>query len=226
MNKQVSVLFMLCGILFNATLLISNILAFKIISVGGITATAGLIIFPVSYILNDCIAEVWGFKKARFIIWTGFATNFLTVLLYQISVAIPPAPFWDFQDAYATVLSQTPRIAIASLCAFLVGSFLNAYVMSRMKIASKGKRFSVRAIVSTLIGESADSVIFFTVAFAGLFPATDLLIMIFTQALMKSGYEVIILPVTTRVVNYIKRVEGVDVYDHEISYNVLKVNEV
>ncbi|MCL1942302.1 MAG: queuosine precursor transporter [Candidatus Azobacteroides sp.] len=226
MNKQVSVLFMLCGILFNVAILISNILAFKIISIGGITATAGLIIFPVSYILNDCITEVWGFKKARFIVWTGFATNFLTVILYQISIVIPPAPFWGFQEAYTTVLSQTPRIAIACLCAFLTGSFLNAYIMSRMKTASNGKRFSVRAIVSTLIGESADSMIFFTIAFAGIFPASEIGWLIFTQTFMKSGYEVIILPVTTRVVNYIKRMEGVDVYDREISYNVLKINEI
>ncbi len=226
MNKQVSLLFMLCGILFNAAILISNILAFKIISIWGITCTAGLLIFPVTYILNDCIAEVWGFKKARFIIWTGFATNFLAVILFQISVAIPPASFWNFQDAYATVLNQTPRIAIASLSAFLVGSFLNAYVMSRMKVASGGKRFSVRAIVSTLIGETADSMIFFIVAFAGIFSISEVILMVFTQAFMKSAYEVIILPVTTRVVNYIKHVEGVDVFDDDLSYNILKVTEV
>lgn len=226
MNKKVSVLFMLCGILFNAALLISNILAVKIMSFAGITATAGLFVFPITYILNDCITEVWGFKKARFIIWTGFATNFLAVVFYQLSVAVPPASFWEMQDAYALVLSQTPRLAVASLAAFLSGSLLNAYVMSRMKISSKGKNFSLRAIVSTLIGETTDSMIFFFVAFAFVLPFNEVFIMIVTQAIMKSAYEVIILPVTTRVVKYIKKVEKTDVYDTNISYNILSIKEV
>ena len=119
-----------------------------------------------------------------------------------------------------------PRIAVASLIAFLAGSFLNAYVMSKMKIASNGKNFSLRAIVSTLIGESADSLIFFTIAFAGLITAGELLIMIGTQAVLKSLYEVIILPVTIRVVKYIKKVDGNDVYDLGTSYNILKVKDI
>jgi len=121
---------------------------------------------------------------------------------------------------------MAPRIAIASLIAFLVGSFLNAYVMSKMKIASKGKNFSLRAIASTLVGESADSMIFFPIAFAGLIPCKELLIMIGTQAVLKSLYEVIILPVTIRVVKYIKKVDGSDVYDIGTSYNVLKVKDI
>ncbi|MCD7973577.1 MAG: queuosine precursor transporter [Candidatus Azobacteroides sp.] len=226
MDKKVSALFMVCGILFNVTLLISNILAIKIISVGGITATAGLMVFPITYILNDCIAEVWGFKKARLIIWTGFISNFLAVLFYQLAVAVPAASFWEHQDSFASILSQTPRVAIGSLLAFLVGSFLNAYVMSRMKVSSGGKHFSVRAIVSTLIGETADSMIFFLVVFVTVLPLSEVMIMVFTQAFMKSAYEVVILPVTTRVVKYIKRVENVDVYDENISYNVLKLKEI
>lgn len=226
MTKKVSALFMLFGILFNATLLISNILAVKIISIGGLAATAGLLVFPITYILNDCIAEVWGFKKARFIIWTGFATNFIAVIFYQLAVAIPGAEFWNLQDAFASVLSQTPRIAFASLSAFLVGSFLNAYVMSRMKISSGGKNFSLRAIISTLIGESADSLIFYMVAFAWILPFQEILIMIASQTVLKSAYEILILPVTTRVVKYVKCVEDVDVYDSGISYNILKIKEI
>jgi len=226
MTKKVSALFMLFGILFNAALLVSNILAVKIISVGGITATAGLLVFPLTYILNDCIAEVWGFKKARFIIWTGFATNFIAVSFYQLAVILPAADFWESQDAFSAILSQTPRIAVASLLAFLVGSFLNAYVMSRMKIASAGRNFSLRAIVSTLIGEGADSLIFFLIAFAWILPFPEIGLMIVTQTILKSAYEVIILPVTTRVVKYVKRVENVDVFDSNISYNVLKVKEI
>ena len=217
---------MLLGILFNICLVASNLLETKVIQVFGITATAGLIVFPISYIINDCIAEVWGFKKARLIIWSGFAMNFFVVTLGLIAVAIPAAPFWEGEEHFDFVFGMAPRIVAASLMAFLVGSFLNAYVMSKMKIASNGKNFSLRAIVSTLIGESADSMIFFPIAFAGLIPAGELLIMIGTQAVLKSLYEVIILPVTIRVVKYIKKVDGNDVYDLGTSYNILKVKDI
>ena len=217
---------MLLGILFNVCLVASNLLETKVIQLGSITATAGLIVFPISYIINDCIAEIWGFKKARLIIWSGFASNFLVIAFGQLAVQLPAAPFWEGEAGFNFVFGMAPRIAIASLMAFLVGSFLNAYVMSRMKIASGGHHFSARAILSTLAGESADSLIFFPIAFLGLVPLNELLIMIGTQALLKSVYEVIILPVTIRVVNYIKRIDGSDVYDVDTSYNILKVKEI
>ena len=216
-TSTVTVPFMLLGILFNICLVASNLLETKVIQVFGITATAGLIVFPISYIINDCIAEVWGFKKARLIIWSGFISNFLVIGFAQLAVMLPAAPFWEGEEGFNFVFGMAPRIAIASLMAFLVGSFLNAYVMSKMKIASAGKNFSLRAIVSTLVGESADSMIFFPIAFAGLIP---------TQAVLKSLYEVIILPVTIRVVNYIKKVDGNDVYDVGTSYNILNVRDL
>lgn len=217
---------MLLGILFNVCLVASNLLETKVIQLGSITATAGLIVFPISYIINDCIAEIWGFKKARLIIWSGFASNFLVIAFGQLAVQLPAAPFWEGEAGFNFVFGMAPRIAIASLMAFLVGSFLNAYVMSRMKIASGGHHFSARAILSTLAGESADSLIFFPIAFLGLVPLNELLIMIGTQAVLKSVYEVIILPVTIRVVNYIKRIDGSDVYDVDTSYNILKVKDI
>ena len=226
MKEKVSVPFMLLGILFNVCLIAANLLETKVIQIGSLTVTAGLLVFPISYIINDCIAEVWGFKKARLIIWSGFAMNFFVVTLGLIAVAIPAAPFWEGEEHFDFVFGMAPRIVAASLMAFLVGSFLNAYVMSKMKIASNGKNFSLRAIVSTLIGESADSLIFFPIAFAGLIPAGELLIMIGTQAVLKSLYEVIILPVTIRVVKYIKKVDGNDVYDLGTSYNILKVKDI
>lgn len=226
MQKSVTVPFMLLGVLFNVCLIASNLLETKVIQVGGITATAGLIVFPVSYIINDCIAEVWGFKKARLIIWSGFAMNFLVVAFAQLAVMLPAAPFWEGEAGFNFVFGMAPRIVVASLCAFLVGSFLNAYVMSRMKIKSGGRHFSLRAVVSTLIGESADSIIFFPIAFGGLIPAQELVGMIFTQAVLKSMYEVLILPLTVQVVRYIKKVEGTDVYDRGISYNILKIKDI
>ena len=226
MQKTVTVPFMLLGVLFNVCLIASNLLETKVIQVGGVTATAGLIVFPVSYIINDCIAEVWGFKKARLIIWSGFAMNFLVVAFAQLAIMLPAAPFWEGEAGFNFVFGMAPRIVMASLCAFLVGSFLNAYVMSRMKIASRGRHFSVRAMVSTLVGESADSILFFPVAFGGMIPAEELLVMIFTQAVLKSLYELLVLPLTVKVVRVIKKIEQTDVYDTGISYNILKIKDI
>ena len=226
MKNKVSVPFMLLGILFCVCLVASNLLETKVVQLWGITATAGLVVFPISYIINDCIAEVWGFKKARLIIWSGFAMNFLVIGFAQLAVMLPAAPFWEGEEGFNFVFGMAPRIAVASLMAFLVGSFLNAYVMSKMKVASGGKHFSLRAILSTLVGESADSLIFFPIAFGGLIPVNELLIMVATQAVLKSLYEVIILPVTIYVVKYIKKVDGSDVYDEHISYNILKIKDI
>ena len=226
MNKSIPLSFMLLGILFSVCLILSNLLATKPITIFGFSATAALIIFPVSYIINDVIAEVWGYRKVRLMIWIAFAMNFLAILFMQLSVKLSPAPYWDGQQAYAQAFSQTPRVAFASLIAFLFGSFINAYVMSRMKIRAQGKRFGVRAIVSTLFGESADSLLFFSIAFAGIFAWKEILIMMVVETILKSAYEVVILPVTTVVVRYIKRTEKTDVYDEGISYHVLKIKDV
>ena len=226
MKEKVSVPFMLLGILFNVCLIAANLLETKVIQVGSLTETAGLLVFPISYIINDCIAEVWGFKKARLIIWSGFAMNFFVVALGLIAVAIPAAPFWEGEEHFNFVFGMAPRIVAASLMAFLVGSFLNAYVMSKMKVASQGRNFSARAIWSTVVGETADSLIFFPVAFGGVIAWKELLIMMGIQIVLKSMYEVIILPVTIRVVKAIKKIDGSDVYDTNISYNVLKVKDI
>lgn len=217
---------MLLGILFCVCLIAANLLEAKVVQVGAVSITAGFIVFPISYILNDCIAEVWGFRKARLIIWMGFLMNFFVVALGQIAIAIPAAPFWEGEEAFDFVFGMAPRIAAASLTAFLVGSFINAYVMSRMKVASQGRHFSARAILSTVAGESADSLIFFPLAFGGLMPVNELMKMMVVQVVLKTAYEIVILPMTIRVVNYIKRVDESDVYDEHISYNVLKIKEI
>lgn len=228
MKKEnlVSVPFMVLGIVFCVCLVAANLLETKVVQLGPIAVTAGLIVFPVSYIINDCIAEVWGFRKARLIIWMGFLMNFFVVALGQIAIAIPAAPFWKGEEAFDFVFGMAPRIAAASLTAFLVGSFINAYVMSRMKVASQGRHFSARAILSTVAGESADSLIFFPLAFGGLMPVNELMKMMVVQVVLKTAYEIVILPVTIRVVNYIKRVDESDVYDEHISYNVLRIKEI
>ncbi|HJD94911.1 MAG TPA: queuosine precursor transporter [Bacteroides togonis] len=226
MKQKVSVSFMLMGIVFNVCLIAANLLETKVIQLGSLTVTAGLLVFPISYIINDCIAEVWGFRKARLIIWSGFVMNFFVVTLGLIAVSLPAAPFWEGEEHFNFVFGMAPRIVAASLMAFLVGSFLNAYVMSRMKIASRGRNFSARAIWSTVVGETADSLIFFPVAFGGVIAWRELAVMMGLQILLKSAYEVVILPVTIRMVKAVKRIDGSDVYDEGISYKVWKVKDI
>jgi hypothetical protein len=225
-NQTVSVSYMLLGILFCVCLVAANLLETKVVQLGPLAVTAGLIVFPISYIINDCIAEVWGFRKARLIIWMGFLMNFMVVAMGGIAVWLPAAPFWQGDEAFRFVFGLAPRIAAASLMAFLVGSFINAYVMSRMKLASGGRHFSARAILSTVAGEGADSLIFFPLAFGGLMPAGELLKMMLVQVVLKTVYEIIVLPVTIRVVRVIKKVDGSDVYDEGVSYNILKIKDI
>ena len=205
-EKTVSVSFMLMGILFCVCLISANLLATKQIMFGPFNITAGILVFPISYIVNDCIVEVWGFNKAKFLIWTGFLMNFLFVFFGYVADLIPGAPYWNNEEGFHNLFGLAPRVAAASFLAFLSGSFLNAYVMSVMKVASGGRRFSLRAVLSSV--------------------ADNLLLMMFWQILLKTLYEVVILPVTIRVVRWVKRVEGVDVYDKNISYNILKVSQL
>ena len=226
-KRVISLSFFLMGVLYCICLVVSNLFGTKLVQVGSYSMTAGLIVFPISYIINDCVAEVWGFRKARLIIWVGFAMNFFVVLLGAIAVALPPAPYWVANDAHFRFVFQlAPRIAAASLAAFVVGSFLNAFVMSKMKLHDREKRFSLRAILSTLAGEGADSLIFFPLAFGGLMPAQDLLKMMLLQVTAKTLYEILALPVTIQVVNHVKKIEGYSAYDTDVSYNPLKINDI
>lgn len=226
-KTTVSVPFMVMGILFCTCLITSNLLQAKIIQLGSFTMTAGVLCFPVSYILNDCIAEVWGYRKARLAIWLAFTMNFLVVAIGQVAVMMPAADFWlENEPHFNFVFGLAPRIAMASFTAFIVGSLINAYVMSRMKVSSQGRNFSLRAIVSTLWGEGADSLIFFPLAFGGMMPLAELGKLMLLQIITKTLYEIVALPVTIRVVNYVKRHEGTDVYDQDLSYNPLNVFQV
>lgn len=225
-KNNVSVLFLFFSILFCVCLITANVLETKQISLGVFNITGGLIVFPVSYIINDCVCEVWGYRKARLLIWLGFAMNFLFVLFGAIADAIPGAPYWHNDEGFHAVFGLAPRIAAASFVAFLVGSFVNAYVMSRMKINSDGRNFSLRAILSTIFGEGADSLIFFPLALYGVVPTAELPIFILTQVVLKTLYEVVVLPVTIYVVKKTKQIEGEDAYDNGISYSVWKVLNV
>ena len=222
-KQQVSVLFMLFSILFCVCLIAANILETKQISVLGISLTGGLIVFPISYIINDCVCEVWGFQKARLLIWTGFAMNFFFVAMGALCDWIPGAPYWTNEAGFHAIFGLPPRVAAASFVAFIVGSFANAYVMSKMKIRDKGRNFSLRAILSTIVGESFDSVIFFPLALGGVVPTEELPKLMLWQVLLKTVYEVIALPITIRIVKALKEHEGEDTYDNDVNYSIWKI---
>lgn len=222
-KQKVSVLFMLFSILFCVCLITANVLETKQISIGQVNITGGLLVFPVSYIINDCVCEVWGYGKAKLLIWTGFIMNFIFVVFGALADAIPGAPYWHNDEGFHAVFGLAPRIAAASFIAFLAGSFINAYVMSRMKLSSGGKHFSLRAVVSTIFGETADSLIFFPLALSGVVPAGEMFSLIVSQVVLKTLYEIIILPITVRVVRKTKEHEDEDVYDRDVDYRFWKV---
>ncbi len=238
-RQKYSSAFLLLTVLFCTSLVASNFLETKVIGVcRGFNITGGLLVFPISYIIGDCISEVWGFAKTRIIIWLGFAMNFLVVIMGGIAVALPSAPFWDGAEHFNYIFALAPRMVIASLLAFLVGSFLNATVMSRMKASSSAgqtvdgvpqetsaAKFSLRAILSTLAGESADSLIFFPIAFGGLMPWKELLMVMIIQVGLKTIYEILVLPLTIKVVRMLKKHEQMDVYDTDISYNPFHIHD-
>ena len=222
-DNKVSVLFMLFSILFCVCLIAANVVETKQIAFGSISLTGGLIVFPVSYIINDCVCEVWGYKKARLLIWTGFAMNFFFVSLGAICDAIPGAPYWTNDEGFHAVFGLAPRIAFASFLAFICGSFVNAYIMSKMKLSSGGKNFSLRAVVSTIFGESVDSIIFFPLALWGVVPTEELPWLMLWQVILKTAYEIVVLPLTIRIVRYVKRHEQVDTYDNDVNYSIWRV---
>jgi uncharacterized integral membrane protein (TIGR00697 family) len=212
--------------LFVTTLVVSNVIAVKLFEVGGLVLPAGVVIFPLSYIVGDVLTEVYGYARARRVIWLGFACNLLAVVAIWVAIVLPPAGFWaPNQAAYETVLGFTPRLLAASFAAYLVGEFANAAVLARMKVVTHGRYLWTRTIGSTLVGEGLDSAVFITLAFAGVMPPAALLPTIATQWLAKTGYEVLATPLTYAVVNWLKRVERVDVYDRTTPLNPFLVAE-
>ena len=213
------------AVLFCTCLIISNLIASKVFVVLGVTLPAAVIVFPISYILNDCLSEVYGYRRARLVIWMGFLMNFFVVLVTQLAILLPGAVFWDGDEAFRAIFGAAPRATIASLLAFLAGSTLNAWVLSRMKVLQKGKNFWLRAILSSLVGECADSLIFIPIMFWAM-GLKAVLTMMVCQVSAKVLYEIVILPVTKMVVTRVKRREGIDTYDTNISYNPFKIRDL
>lgn len=220
---QVSYLFLVLVALFCVCLVASNLFATKPFTFGHLSFTGAILIFPLSYIINDVVAEVWGFRKARAIIWLAFGLNFFFVIAGFIVDIIPGAPWWEetASSGFHAVFGLAPRVAGASFLAFIVGSYVNAMVISKMKVRQKGRFFVVRAVVSSLFGELCDSMIFFPIALAGVvIPWSQMPTFVLWQVLLKTAYEIVILPITVRVVRWVKKYEGVDVYDVNIKYTL------
>lgn len=205
--------FVVLTAVFVVCLLVANLIEIKTVPMGWFTITAGVVVFPISYVINDCVVEVYGFRKARLMIWTGFAMSLLVSILLQLAIALPGTAEWHGQEAMETVYGAVPRIMAASFAAFLAGSFANAYVMSVMRRkADSNKRdsrksFSARAIISTLWGEGIDSLVFFPIAFGGVLPWKMIGSLMVTQIILKTSYEVVILPVTLTFVAWLRKRE-------------------
>lgn len=213
------------GMIFVATLIISNTIAVKVVTLWGFTLPAGIITFPVAYLAGDILTEVYGFRKTRSLIWWGFICLGGMSLFYWLATLLTPAPFWAADDAaFTKFFGFVPRIALASLVAYVVGEFLNSIVLSKLKIKTKGKHFWLRAIGSTIVGQSADSFVFNFAAFGGVFPASEVAYIAFSGFVLKTLYEVVALPATYMVMPWLKRAEGMDAYDHDVSYNPFKLN--
>lgn len=221
-TKTVSRLFMSIAVIYVTCLLLSNLIAGKMWAVtGSVTLPAAVILFPITYIFGDIFTEVYGFHQARTVIWLGFGCSFFAVAVYLITIALPYPGFWGSQEAYAVVMGTTPRVALASFTGYLFGEFSNSMILSKLKVATQGKRLWVRTILSTLVGEGFDSVIFIVISFWGTMENATVLQMILYQYLFKVGYEVLFTPVTYAVVAWLKKAEGVDVYDYNIRYNII-----
>jgi len=221
MNRAYSPYFVGIVGLFITTLIIANITAVKLIMVAGVIVPAAVMIFPVSYITGDVLTEVYGYSRARRVIWLGFMCNLVAVGAIWLGQILPPAPFWDGQAAYERILGYTPRLLTASFLAYLIGEFFNAYVMAKLKILTAGRWLWTRTVSSTLIGQGLDSLVFIAVAFAGTIPVKTLALIVLTQWLLKCAYEAAATPFTYWAVRFLKRREGVDVYDHHTRFNPL-----
>ena len=204
--------------IFVATLVTSNIIAVKIAAVGPFSVPAAIVIFPLAYLFGDVLTEVWGYRVARMVIWTGFLANIIVVVFIAIAIAIPADPHYADQAAYSRVLGSSPRLVAASLTAYLLGEFLNAFVLARLKIATRGRLLWTRTIGSTLIGQGVDSAVFISLAFAGTEPWSLLIVIIRDVWIVKVLYEIVATPFTYAIVNVLKRVEGIDTFDRDTKF--------
>lgn len=219
-----SITYVWLAVTFCVCLVVSNLFVPRLWQVGKLSLqlSGAVIIFPISYIINDLLTEVYGYRRAMQVIWMGFVLSAFVAVAAQL-VSWLPAPIYPENQAVAnnfnSLFGLVPRTTLASLMAFILGSQMNAWVMSKMKVATKGRGFAWRAILSSIVGEFSDSVIFYPLAFLGVMPLNAILSIILTQVTVKTLYEVLILPLTSLLARRLKKAEGIDTYDYDISYN-------
>ncbi len=215
------------SVLFVVVLLVSNVVAVKALRLSGLLGLdidGGTLLFPLSYIFGDILVEVYGYARSRRVIWLGFASNALAAVVFSLVVALPPSPDWHLQEAFATVLGQTPRIVLASLIAFWVGEFSNSYIMAKMKILTRGRRLWMRTIGSTIVGQGLDSLLFQIIAFGGVWPLALILRVTLWNYILKVAYEVLATPLTYAAVRALKRAEQEDYYDRGTNFSPFRLD--
>ena len=204
---------------FVTVLLCANLIgASKVATLFGFTFGAGVLFFPISYIFGDVLTEVYGYARSRRVVWAGFGALVFAAVMSLVILAFPPAPTWPYQEAFETVFGNTWRIALASMFAYLCGEFCNSFGLAKMKIRTAGRFLWMRTIGSTLVGEAVDSLIFYPLAFAGVWPREQVIAVMMSNYALKVGWEVVNTPITYRVVNFLKRVEHEDYFDRDTNF--------
>lgn len=205
---------------FVVVLVLSNVIgAAKLSTVAGFTFGAGILFFPLSYVIGDVLTEVYGYARARRVIWAGFAALVFMAVMSFVVVALPPADSWTGQEAYEQVFGQVPRIVLASITAFWAGEFVNSYVMAKMKVWTRGEKLWTRTIGSTVVGQGVDSLLFYPIAFLGVWETSDVVLVMVTNWALKVGWEAVLTPVTYRVVALLKKREGVEIFDTDTDFS-------
>lgn len=218
---NVSHRFLFITVVFVTCLITANIIAVKVISYGSFILPAAIFVFPLSYIFGDVLTEVYGYRWSRRVIWLGFLCNLIFVFFAWIGQYLPPAPFWEGQAAYESILGYTPRLLAASFCGYLVGEFVNSFILAKMKIFTRGRWLWSRTIASTIFGQGLDTAIFIVLAYVGT-PVFDP-ILILNHWLVKTGIEIVATPFTYLVVNYLKKKESIDTYDYDTEFSPFSI---
>jgi len=218
---NVSHRFVTVAAIFVTCLITANIVGVKVFSLGFTILPAAVVLFPLSYIFGDILTEVYGYRWARRVIWLGFGCNLIFVVVAWVGKILPPAPLWEWQEAYESILGYTPRLLIASFCGYFIGEFANSFVLAKMKILTRGRWLWARTISSTIIGEGLDTVIFITGAYFGAPFFTPM--MILYHWLAKTAIEAVATPFTYTIVNYLKKKEAIDTYDYETNFTPFSI---
>jgi hypothetical protein len=218
---SVSHRFVIITALFVTCLLTANIVGVKLTGLGPFILPAAVVLFPFSYIFGDILTEVYGYRRARRVIWLGFLCNLIFVIFALIGQMLPPAPLWEWQEAYKSILGYAPRLLVASFCGYFAGEFSNSFVLAKMKVLTRGRWLWSRTIGSTIVGEGFDTLIFVTGAYFGAPFFTPMIILY--HWLAKVLIEALATPLTYKVVNFLKRKEAIDTYDYDTNFNPFRI---